>query len=126
MKQYIVEVYYRHPQNLCFNIFIHRYKLIALIKALWATKFGWNFFNFNIYKKEFNMDFEEFEQEVLDFATKQCPTEWRRGQAVFNYIEQKYHVGRHVQFEDHVDCFYNDDNIDNFIIAAYKRLCGGL
>ena len=69
--------------------------------------------------------FEEFRKEVLDWTDNCKPKEWRRGQAVFNYIEQKYHVGRHVQYEDHIDCFYND-NINNFIIAAYKRLCGGL
>lgn len=126
MIQHVVKVYYKYPQNICLRVFAHRCKLIAWIKAIWFTKFGWRFFTFDYYKKGFTMDFEEFQQEVLDFATKQCPTEWRRGQAVFNYIEQKYHVGRHVQFEDHVDCFYNDQNINLFILAAYKRLCGGL
>ena len=124
MKQYAVEVYYKHPQNLRFSVFKHRYKLIAWIKALWATKFGWNFFVFNVYKQEFNMDFGEFKKEVIDFATKQCPTEWRRGQAVFNYIDQKYNVARSVQFIDNVDCFYNDEAIDQFILFSYKRCCG--
>ena len=124
MKQYVVEVYYKHPQNPRFSVFKHRYKLIAWIKALWATKFGWDFFVFNVYKQEFNMDFDEFKKEIIDFATKRCPTEWRRGQAVFNYIDQKYNIARLVQFIDNVDCFYNDEAIDQFILLSYKRCCG--
>ena len=65
MKQYVVEVYYKHPQNPRFSVFKHRYKLIAWIKALWATKFGWDFFVFNVYKQEFNMDFDEFNKDLI-------------------------------------------------------------
>ena len=43
----------------------------------------------------------------------------RKGQAVFNYIEQAYPgVGRSVMEE--VDCFYNDSYIDQFIDACWK------
>lgn len=124
MEQYVVEVYYKRYKFLRFNVFTHRYKLIAWIKALWATKFGWHFFRFNVYKQEFNMEFTKFRQEIIDFATTRCPTEWRRGQAVFNYIDQKYNVARSVQFIDGVDCFYNDEVIDQFILLSYKRCCG--
>lgn len=70
--------------------------------------------------------FEEFRDEVLDYANNHKPKEWRRGQAVFNYIDKTYNVARRVQFIDQVDCFHNDDLIDQFILLSYKQVCGGL
>ena len=64
---------------------------------------------------------EEFKKDVLCFA-KNRPAQWRKGQAVFNYIDMTYGVARDVQFIDHVDCFYIDENIDQFIDKAYDRL----
>lgn len=72
-----------------------------------------------------NKTFEEFKTEVLDYASKR-PKEWRFGQAVFNYIDEHYHVARRVQFIDKVDCFHNNDNVDQFILLSYQQLCGGL
>ena len=72
------------------------------------------------------MNFDTFRNEVWTYAKTDRPTDWRRGQAAFNYIEQKYHVARQIQFEDGIDCFYDDSKIDDFIIASYRRLCGGL
>lgn len=125
IKQHIIKIYYKHPQSLLFDVCQHKYWLIAWIKALWRTKFGWNFFNFQYSIKRSDINFNDFRSEILDFAIKKCPTEWRRGQAVFNYINQNYHVARQVQFEDGIDCFYNDDKIEPFIIASYRKLCGG-
>ena len=53
------------------------------------------------------------------------PTYIRRGQAVFNATEEIYGspVARGVQFEDGVDCFYDDTQIGAFLEAAYKRYC---
>lgn len=50
--------------------------------------------------------------------------EWsREGQFVFNRVEQLYgKVAREVQFEDKVDCFYDDSKIDQFINCVIKRL----
>lgn len=70
--------------------------------------------------------FEEFRNEILDYTNNHKPKEWRRGQAVFNYIDDKYNVARRVQFIDKVDCFHNDELIDQFILLSYKQLCGGL
>lgn len=47
---------------------------------------------------------------------------YRWGQAVFNYIDQYIGVARKVQFEDHVDCFYNDDAVDAFVEKALDRI----
>ena len=49
---------------------------------------------------------------------------YRWGQAVFNYIDQYIGVARKVQFEDHVDCFYNDNAVDAFVEKALDRIYG--
>lgn len=64
---------------------------------------------------------EEFKKDVLDFMNNR-PENWRKGQAVFNYIDSEYGVARSVQFEDKIDCFYHDEAIDDFIEASAKRL----
>lgn len=66
--------------------------------------------------------FEEFIQDIyIEMSDK--PKDWRRGQFVFNYIEENYgDVAREVQFQDKIDCFYNDDKIEEFIEACYNRL----
>lgn len=66
---------------------------------------------------------EDFEKEIWDQVEK-CPKEWRKGQAVFNVVDALYGVARAVQFEDDVDCFYNDDAIDLFIDKSWIRVYG--
>lgn len=68
------------------------------------------------------MTLKEFKKEVIDFAEYSKPKQWRKGQAVFNYIDHNYGVARTVQFKDGVDCFYNDDVIDEFIEKAFYKL----
>ena len=67
------------------------------------------------------MTYEEFKKEVLDFL-KDKPKEWRDGQAIFNYIDEKYEVARYVQFMEGIDCFYNDHMIEAFIKASYEAV----
>lgn len=64
---------------------------------------------------------EEFKDYILE-QIQVCPTNWRYGQKVFNYINKHYGVARDVQFKDGVDCFYNDDAVDDFIDKAYNRI----
>ena len=67
--------------------------------------------------------FKEFKDEVLNFAENEAPKSWRKGQAVFNYIDNNYKVARKIQFGNHnVDCFYNDDLVDEFIEKSYELL----
>ena len=66
------------------------------------------------------MSKEEFISKVWEYVRK-CPEEWRTGQAVFNVIDDVFGVARTVQFEDGVDCFYNDDAIESFIERAWER-----
>ena len=68
------------------------------------------------------MSKEEFLSEI-DSLVEECPRVWRRGQAVFNVVELLYgSVAREVQFEDKIDCFYVDSNIDDFLNAAWERV----
>jgi hypothetical protein len=67
------------------------------------------------------MTYEEFKKDVLDFL-KDKPKEWRDGQAIFNYINEKYKVARYVQFMEGIDCFFNDKMIEAFIKASYEAV----
>ena len=64
---------------------------------------------------------EEFIVDVYE-AIDRRPLAWRMGQACFNLIESKYHVGRIVQFDRHIDCFYNDELIDKFVETAWEEV----
>ena len=50
------------------------------------------------------------------------PKAWREGQFVFNTIDRIYGVAREAQFEYHVDCFFRDDKIDDFLDVCAKIL----
>ena len=63
----------------------------------------------------------QFISDVMSL-TEECPKCWRKGQSVFNIVNSKYGVSRDVQFIDGIDCFYNDEQIEPFLIAAHKRL----
>lgn len=67
------------------------------------------------------MTYDEFKKDVLDFL-KDKPKEWRDGQAIFNYINEKYEVARYVQFMEGIDCFFNDNMIEAFIKASYEAV----
>ena len=67
------------------------------------------------------MTLEEFKSSIYNLEK---PSSWREGQFVFNAIDHLYGVARAVQFEDRIDCFYDDSEIDKFINASYNRLYG--
>ena len=56
------------------------------------------------------MTYDEFVAQVWEkvATSPQC---WRKGQAVFNVIDENWDVAREVQFVDGIDCFYDDDKI---------------
>ena len=68
---------------------------------------------------------DEFRADVLT-AMQKKPKGWRDGQFVFNYIDEVYGVARYVQFNEGVDCFYNDEKIDEFIDKCYNTLMESL
>ena len=66
-----------------------------------------------------SLTLEEFKRRIY---SEPQPKEWRKGQFVFNRIEQLYgDVARKVQHEDYIDCFYNDSAIEEFIKCAHAR-----
>lgn len=65
------------------------------------------------------MTLEEFKNSIYSIEK---PSHWREGQFVFNTIDSLYGVARAVQFNDGIDCFYDNSKIDQFIIACYNRL----
>lgn len=67
---------------------------------------------------------EELKEIILDDSKKikELYPYYRFGQAVFNYVDEYLGVARKVQFEDHVDCFYNDDAVDAFVEKALDAL----
>ncbi len=68
------------------------------------------------------MTHEEFIVDLWQNALE-CPKGWRLGQKVFNVCEDLYgRIARDVQFIDGVDCFYNDQKIDDFLNAVWERL----
>lgn len=68
------------------------------------------------------MTLEDFRADVLTAMGRYRPKEWRKGQFVFNYIDEKYRVARYVQFIDGIDCFHNDEKIEAFIVRSYENL----
>ena len=67
---------------------------------------------------------EELKEIILDDSKKMKESYpyYRWGQAVFNYVDEYFGVARKVQFEDNVDCFYNDDAVDAFIEKTLDAL----
>ena len=63
----------------------------------------------------------EFRDAIMELVTR-CPKMWRKGQAVFNIIDANYDVAREVQFEDGVDCFYDDSQIEPFLALCWAKI----
>ncbi len=64
-----------------------------------------------------NMTVQELKDEIYSYVK---PKEWRDGQFVFNMIDHIYGVARIVQFNHGVDCFYNDDKIEEFFVKSVE------
>ena len=70
------------------------------------------------------MKYGDFIKNIWKEVEK-CPKNWRKGQKVFNVIEELYGgVARDVQFIDGVDCFYDDrdETINLFIDKCWIRV----
>ena len=65
---------------------------------------------------------EELKKEISEI---EFPQNWRKGQSVFNYIDNVYGIARTIQFKYGIDCFYNDNNIDEFLNKAVEIINHG-
>lgn len=61
--------------------------------------------------------FIEYRDEIMQ-AINVRPSSWRKGQAAFNYVYHNYGFGNALASTDK-DCFYNDNNIEEFIKITY-------
>ena len=72
--------------------------------------------------KNNEMNFDTFKKEIYN-ALKYKPDFWPNGRFVFNYIEENYGgVGSYVELIEGVNCYYDDEKIDEFISLCYKNL----
>lgn len=61
--------------------------------------------------------FTEYRNEIM-LAINSKPSDWRAGQAAFNYVDNNYGVCN-ILTGTNKDCFYNDNRIEDFIKATY-------
>ncbi|QWM90606.1 hypothetical protein [uncultured phage cr61_1] len=66
------------------------------------------------------MSYEKFKKSIIDEVELTRPKHIRKGQAIFNYVDEKFGLARKIQFDYNVDCFYNDLKIDAFLKILYK------
>ena len=60
---------------------------------------------------------EEMKNVIFSY---EIPENWRKGQFVFNMVDELYGVARTVQYHENIDCFFDDSKIDAFIEKACK------
>lgn len=68
------------------------------------------------------MNYEDFKAAVMAEVNKYRKPFIREGQAVFNIVDSHFGVARAVQFQDHIDSYHLDQNIEAFLQAAWKRI----
>lgn len=68
------------------------------------------------------MSEKEFIGTSILIASKLAPEQFRKGQAVFNYINEFFGLARHIQFNKHIDCFYDDSQVECFLSETYKLI----
>lgn len=68
----------------------------------------------------FNKTMSEFKQEIENAYSTQRPKYCRKGQFVFNYINDVY--GVKISPEASVNCFNNDDRIEDFVTYSFIEL----
>ena len=73
--------------------------------------------DFNENFVDYKMTVEELRKEIY---SHEKPKEWREGQFVFNMVNRLYDVARDVQFDYGVDCYYDDNQIDEFLIKSVE------
>ena len=68
------------------------------------------------------MEKEEFIEYVLALSEER-DNYIRLGQFVFNHIDDNYgDIARMIQYEKHVDCFYDDSKIMDFLSIAFEYI----
>ena len=66
------------------------------------------------------MSYESFKKSIIEEVELTRPKSIRKGQAIFNYVDEKFGLARKIQYDYNIDCFYNDLKIDVFLKILYK------
>lgn len=66
-------------------------------------------------------DLKEYVNHMLEW-NPEMTKQWRHGQAVFNILDTFTPLARTVQFEHGIDCFHDDDKVDEFIAKVAELL----
>lgn len=66
------------------------------------------------------MSYESFKKSIIEEVELTRPKSIRKGQAIFNYVDEKFGLARKIQYDYNIDCFYNDLKIDAFLKILYK------
>lgn len=70
-----------------------------------------------------DMTYDDFMADLSELVVT-YPEDWRMGQKIFNAVDELYGVARYVQFNEGIDCFYNDDAIPAFIETTWEVING--
>ena len=66
---------------------------------------------------------KEFFYADIMHAVFEKPKYWCNGQAIYNYINAKYHyIADLIRDEHNINCFYDDSQIIQFINKAYELI----
>ena len=60
--------------------------------------------------------------DEINIALVDKPSYLRKGEFIYNYIEETYNVADDVRLKDFVSCFFDNDYIDEFLECASKRI----
>lgn len=71
--------------------------------------------------KEKRMTKQELINEI-NIALANKPSYLRKGEFIYNYIDENYKVADDVRLKDFVSCFFDNDYIDKFLECASKRI----
>lgn len=66
------------------------------------------------------ISYESFKKSIIEEVELTRPKSIRKGQAIFNYVDEKFGLARKIQYDYNIDCFYNDLKIDAFLKILYK------
>ena len=50
------------------------------------------------------------------------PSYLRKGEFIYNYIDENYNVVNNIRVRDFVSCLFDNDYIDKFLECASKRI----
>lgn len=60
--------------------------------------------------------------DEINIALVNKPSYLRKGEFIYNYIDETYNVADDVRLKDFVSCLFDNDSIDKFLECDSKRI----